>query len=126
MKPSVLGHGYKMHLKLLLLLLHLFLCWCKMHTLLLHTHFIYMATKCTSYFTNIAHFMQECISFCWCRKCKYLHIKYKCIFVGWCSMAKIVCTDTVCGCTFFSLSRHGWLRWDLRFRRFFFPPLEQN
>lgn len=35
MKPSVLGHGYKMHLKLLLLLLHLFLCWCKMHTLLL-------------------------------------------------------------------------------------------
>lgn len=44
MKPSVLGHGYKMHLKLLLLLLHLFFCWCKMHTLLLHyliAHILY-------------------------------------------------------------------------------------
>jgi len=37
MKPSVLGHGYKMHL-IIIIIAHMyidafvFFCWCKMHT----------------------------------------------------------------------------------------------
>jgi len=38
MKPSVLGHGYKMHLIIIIIIAHMyidafvFFCWCKMHT----------------------------------------------------------------------------------------------